>query len=295
MKQRSPAPESWSTLRLKVNKRAGTYATEDAALKDVVGLLPAGGAATRISPLPCSKELYPIGFGRVHGTTERRPKVVCHYLFEKMRRANITKAYVILKQGKWDIPAYLGDGKTLDMDLAYLMMDLPYGPPYTLNQAYPFIKDNLVAFGFPDILFRPDDVFTKLLVDQQQSSADAVLGLFPADQPTKMDMVDVDQNGQVRRIVANPSRTNLSHSWAAAIWSPIFTQFLNEFVRSHEKLAASMPESSVGDVIQAAVNDNLNVRAIKVSSEPYLDIGTPEGILTATKRFALEELDSSVF
>ena len=266
--------------------------TEDAPLKDVVGLIPAGGGATRISPLPCSKELYPIGFSRIHGTTERRPKVVCHYLFEKMLRANITKAYAILKQGKWDILAYLGDGKILDMDLAYLMMDLPYGPPYTLNQAYPFVKDNLVAFGFPDILFKPDDVFTKLLLDQQRSNADVVLGLFPADEPTKMDMVDFDQTGQVRGIVANPSRTHLSHSWAAAVWSPIFTQFLNEFVRSHEKLA--VPESSVGDVIQAAVNNHLNVRAIKVSSEPYLDIGTPEGLLTAAKRFALEESDSRV-
>ncbi|MEO1560926.1 MAG: dTDP-glucose pyrophosphorylase, partial [Cyanobacteria bacterium J06632_19] len=28
----------------------------------VIGLIPAGGKATRISPLPLSKELYPVGF-----------------------------------------------------------------------------------------------------------------------------------------------------------------------------------------------------------------------------------------
>ena len=85
MKQRLPAPESWYTLRLKINNKPRAYATEDVSLKDVVGLIPAGGAATRISPLPCSKELYPIGFRRIHGTAEQQPKVVCHYLFEKMR------------------------------------------------------------------------------------------------------------------------------------------------------------------------------------------------------------------
>jgi hypothetical protein len=32
--------------------------------QEVVGLVPAGGLGTRTSPLPCSKELYPIGFMR---------------------------------------------------------------------------------------------------------------------------------------------------------------------------------------------------------------------------------------
>jgi len=33
--------------------------------QNVVGLVPATGRATRITPLPCSKELYPIGLGPI--------------------------------------------------------------------------------------------------------------------------------------------------------------------------------------------------------------------------------------
>ena len=121
---------------------------------EVIGLIPAGGVGKRLAPLPCSKEIYPVGFTETDNKRERRPKAVCHYLLEKMRLAGIRKAFVVLRNGKWDIPSYLGDGKMLDMQLAYLMMDLPYGPPYTLNQASPFVKDALVAFGFPDILLR---------------------------------------------------------------------------------------------------------------------------------------------
>ena len=50
--------------------------------------------------------------------------------------------------------------------------------------------------------------------------------------------------------------------------------------------AATSPEISVGQVIQAAIDRELRVEAMQVSNEPYLDIGTPEDLLKAVKRFA---------
>ena len=93
------------------------------------------------------------------------------------------KAYIILREGKWDIPAYFGDGKSLNMHLAYLMMGLPFGVPYTLDQAYPFLQDALVALGFPDMIVEPDYAFVRLLAKREEVNADIVLGLFSALQP----------------------------------------------------------------------------------------------------------------
>jgi glucose-1-phosphate thymidylyltransferase len=84
---------------------------------EIIGLIPAAGQATRIAPLPCSKELYPIGFRTVPGSDGLRPKAVSHYLLEKMQIAGVRKAYFILRQGKWDIPAYWGDGEMLEWTL----------------------------------------------------------------------------------------------------------------------------------------------------------------------------------
>ena len=91
---------------------------------EIIGLLPAAGLANRIAPLPCSKELFPIGFRPIGSTEELRPKAVCLYLLESMRQAGVQKTFVVLRDGKWDIPAFLGDGRSLDMQLAYLMMNL---------------------------------------------------------------------------------------------------------------------------------------------------------------------------
>ena len=109
--------------------------------REIVGLIPAAGRATRIAPLPCSKEIYPVGFKTDGAGNITVPKAVFHYLLDKMRLAGVTKTFIVLREGKWDIPAYLGDGTSFNMNLAYLMLGLPYGVPYTIDQAYPFIKD----------------------------------------------------------------------------------------------------------------------------------------------------------
>ena len=147
--------------------------------REVIGLIPAAGVGERLSPLPCSKEIYPIGFRDSQVKLEKRPKVACHYLLEKMRLAGISQAYVILRKGKWDIPAYLGEGKIVDMNLAYLIIDASDGPPYTLDQAFPFVKDALVAFGFPDILFQSEDGFGEIAVASKRERCRLSFGAFP--------------------------------------------------------------------------------------------------------------------
>jgi glucose-1-phosphate thymidylyltransferase len=259
--------------------------------REIVGLVPAGGQATRIAPLPCSKELYPIGFRSTDAGHGLQTKVVSHYLLEKMRLAGITKAYIVLRPGKWDIPAYFGDGLFLNMHLAYLMTRSPLGVPYTLDQAYPFVEDAMVAFGFPDILFQPDDAFIQLLSRQRTNDADVWLGLFPTDLPENEDLVDVDEKGRVREIVIKPQRMRLCYTWGIAVWTPVFTEFLHEYVSARQDPLSGSRELTAGDVLQAAIENHLRVDAVPVSKDPYLDIGTPERLLKAVQDFAFRKDD----
>jgi glucose-1-phosphate thymidylyltransferase len=256
---------------------------------EVLGLIPAAGYATRLAPLPFSKELYPIGSRPVHGGGEARAKVACHYLLEKMRLAEITKAYLVIREGKWDIPAYWRDGSMLGMHLGYLIVQRTLGPPYTLDAAYPFLRDAVVAFGFPDILFEGDNAFRQLLSQQARSDADIVLGLFPADRPEKMDMVEFDENCQVTDLVIQPTQTRLQYSWDVAVWTPAFTEFMHTCLAAEKTLKSDPPELSVGHVIQAAIRDGMRAEAVKVSDKPYCDIGTPNGLAQAIRRFAVRD------
>lgn len=260
---------------------------------EIVGLVPAGGIGKRISPLPCSKELLPVGFHDANENLGLRPKVIAHYLLERMQLAGITKVYIILRKGKWDIPAYFGDGKILDMHLSYLMMDLPYGVPYTLDQAHPFLKDKLVALGFPDVLLKPQDSFVRLLKKQMETNSDILLGLYPTDQPHKMDVVDLKKDGSIKEILVKPSKVSkakIRYTWQTAIWTTVFTEYLHAFVCEHKKRFSvdfskkakeDKHELFLGDVFQAAIKDKFNINSVIFSKGNCLDIGTSEDLAKA--------------
>jgi glucose-1-phosphate thymidylyltransferase len=264
---------------------------------NIIGLLPAAGRASRVSPLPGSKELFPVGFGPMAGRRGLRPKVAAHYLLEQMRLAGARQAYIILRSGKWDIPAYFGDGHLQDMHLAYLIMRHPFGVPYTLDQAYPFIQSATIVFGFPDIVFFPRNAYVQLLAHMTAHDADVTLGVFTAQRPEKMDMVEPGEADRVCRIEIKPRVTHLTQTWIAAVWKPAFTQFMHESVardaenRRQSDTAGSVPdrELHLGETIQAAIDHKLNVSMVRFDSGRYLDIGTPEDIVAAANFVQTED------
>ncbi len=260
-------------------------------MPDIIGLIPAGGKATRISPLPCSKELFPLGLYPTADGSGLRPKAVATYLLEMMREGGVQKVFFVIRPGKWDIPAYYGDGSMLDMHIGYLLMHLPYGPPYTLDQAYPFTQQSWVVMGFPDILVEPKDAFSKLLSELNTTEADVVLGVFPNDSPHKWDPVDLSPDGTIVRIEIKPSQTLLPYVWAIAAWKPSFSQFM------HDYLKLRLPAFEQGDaqeiifseLMQAAIDACLSVRGVLFEQGSCLDVGTPADLHKALRGFYASE------
>ena len=256
--------------------------------------MPVAGRASRLQPIPGSKALLPIGYRDMPDGTVR-PKVISHYILEKYRKAGASKAFFIMNEGKWDIFSYYGDGSDPDVDLSigYLMVGVPYGTPYTLNQAYPFTQNAMVLLGFPDIMFDPEDAFSQLLAAQESSGADVVLGLYKVQneqQSRGSDMVRFDETGRIHEIVIKPPQTDLTHSWVNAAWSPAFSQFMYEYLAKdrelREKDPDAMPEIFVGHVIIAAMEAGLTVQGVPFPDGTYLDIGTPKAWQEAYQRFS---------
>lgn len=261
--------------------------------REIVGLIPAAGRATRLAPLPCSKELLPVGFQSADEGADRRPKPVSQYLLERMRLAGAGKVFFIARAGKWDIADYYGDGSRLGLHLAYLHVGAPWGPPFTLAQATPFIGEADVVFGFPDILIDPADSFTPLQERMKSTGADVVLGLFHcrADEPG--DVVVTDGNGRLTSLQTKeerPVRPENYTCWMFAVWRSTFTRFLTAHCRHlavqaentvRESPQAKAPEWPVGAVIAAAMRHGLHVDSVFFESGRFLDVGTPDGITAA--------------
>ena len=249
--------------------------------REIVGIIPAAGRATRIAPLPCSKELYPIGFKTMGDGQDFRPKPVGQFLLEHFRRAGARRVFIVLRKGKWDIPEYFGDGAFLGLAIAYLMMNLPHGAPYTVDQAYDFVREATVVFGFPDMLLEPEDAYPRTVTHLRTTGADVVLGIFPLDQPHLGDPIEFDEQGRIRRILVKPVQSDLRFTWAVAAWEPSFTVFLHEFLAERERRAKVEAQSELymSHVIMAAIEAGLRVEALHLPGAQFLDIGVPNNLV----------------
>jgi glucose-1-phosphate thymidylyltransferase len=252
---------------------------------DVIGLIPAAGRAERLGPLPCSKELLPVGFR----DTPRGPvpKVASHYLLERFRAAGIQRVFMVVHEAKTDVPRYLKTGELADVSLAYVVIPGSGSVPETLDRAYPFLQGSRVALGFPDILFEPADAYARLIERQEATGADLVLGLFPTKRHRTTDMVELAPDGRVRRIEVRPETTSLRFNWLIAVWGPAFTQHLHTSVR---ETVISVPpaerELQIGAVVQAAVESGLHVQGVELPEGSFRDIGTPGDLAAAMEEGA---------
>ena len=184
----------------------------------ILGLIPAAGKGARLGRLPCSNELLPIGFRQ---TAEGPvPKVAGHYLLERFRAGGIRKVFMVLHESKLDVPRYFGTGAIADVALAYVTIPGSRSVPETLDNAFPFVQDAIVALGFPDVLFEPVDAFARLIERRTATGADLVLGLFPTERFQSTDMVELAPDGRVTRIEIRPRSTTLRFNWLIAVWGP---------------------------------------------------------------------------
>ena len=145
------------------------------------------------------------------------------------------------------------------------------------------VQHAIVALGFPDMVLGSGDIFGKLLEYQRLNHADVALGLFPVDRPEKVDMVELSTGSKVKRIVIKPQQTDLKLTWGVAVWTPVFTRFMHDFLASHQPIAKEKPELFMGDILQAGIKEGLSVYGMQVSELPFIDIGTPDDLERATR------------
>lgn len=257
-----------------------------------IGLIPAAGIAKRLGSLAFSKELLPIGFNA--GKQESGVKAVSTYLLEKFHRAGVKKVFTVIRKGKWDIPKYFGDGSEIGIQIAYLIMTHPFGVPYTLDQAYSFVKTSKVFLGFPDLLFEPENAFSVAEAALGEKGADLMLGLYPVQdkrQMQKSDMVDFETDGRITQIIVKPEATDLKFSWTFAIWKPEFTLFMHDYLKhdiAKRQNNSVQAEIHLGHVIQAAIENGFSVFGHLFTNFHYIDVGNPDDLAQALRDYFVE-------
>jgi glucose-1-phosphate thymidylyltransferase len=244
-----------------------------------VGLLPAAGMGQRLKPYNGPKELLSVGYHSVVVDTKTKlmPMVVSQYTLDAMRGAEVSEVYFILSPYKWEIARFFMSGANFGVNCSYLCQDKQNGMPGALDVAYPWIRDKIVCMGMPDTIVTPTDCFVQLMEVHRETAADLTLGIFPTDTPLSFAPVHTDvASGRVIEIFDKPRTIHYFNTWGIAIWTPVFTELLHEYVNRYTK--DSTQELLLSDVFSAAVRQKLRVYSKTFADGQYFDIGTPEGL-----------------
>jgi glucose-1-phosphate thymidylyltransferase len=166
----------------------------------VIGVIPAAGFATRLGPMPSSKEMIEI---------DGEP--VIERLVSRMEAGGCTEIRVVTRPEKADVRQYARH-RGLTVVLAR--------PPHVGASVFAGLsgcgEERLVALGYPDTLWEPPDGFATLraLVGGR---TEVVLGLFDTPDAARSDVVLTDQSGRVTDILVKPPQPPSALIWGCLV------------------------------------------------------------------------------
>jgi glucose-1-phosphate thymidylyltransferase len=240
-----------------------------------IGLIPAAGQATRMGDLPFSKELLPLANkSDVPQDTGSVPAVAIDFALAALSEAGVAETCIVIAPGKWDIPEHTGDGSRSGQAIAYVLAEASPSVPASLDKARVLTRERQVVLLFPDIVFTPRTALQSIVAKSQESDADLILALVPASSGEKIDIVSVADDGLVQAVTPKPGKEHSGWTWVAATWNPEFSAFLHTMARNVSDIAER--EMYVADVINAAIDSGLCIRALAFPDGQSFDLGTPD-------------------
>ena len=151
-----------------------------------------GGKGTRLKPLTdrMPKPMLPLA---------GRPML--EHLIIRLVRNGIRDIIICSGYKSGMIEKHFGDGKAFGADIAYSRETKPLGTAGPLSLIKEKLKDDfIVVYG--DLYIELD--FQKLAAFHKSRKACATLVLHPSDHPYDSDMVDIDNNGNIKAFLGRP-------------------------------------------------------------------------------------------
>jgi glucose-1-phosphate thymidylyltransferase len=211
-----------------------------------VGVIPAAGYATRLQPLECSKEVYPVG---------GRP--VMDFLVERMRAAPCTELRVVTRPEKLDVIRNAArHGATVIRARPPTLADS------ILAGMSGLADDDVVLLGFPDSIWEPVDGFRQV-VALLSAGWEIGLGLFRAVDLRRYEPALLEEPDRVVGIEFKPERPSSDWLWGCA-------------AASAGALRGLEGEAEPGVYFDRRCDEGV-VGGVRLS-ESYVDMGTPEGL-----------------
>ncbi|MFB9808954.1 glucose-1-phosphate thymidylyltransferase [Haladaptatus pallidirubidus] len=236
------------------------------------GVLLSGGTGSRLRPITHTgpKQLVPVA-----------NKPVLEYAIEDFKNIGITEIGVVLgNKGRNEIQEFLGDGSKYDVNITYIVQGNPLGLAHAAGCARDFVENDDFVMYLGDNILKSG--ISDLVESFKSKDYGAGIALQEVDKPHQFGIVDVDDDGNVERLIEKPDDppSNL-----ALIGIYVFSPAIFDVI---DRLEPSWRgELEITDAIQYLLEDGYKIDSHTVGGW-WKDTGKPEDILEAN-RLVLED------
>ena len=230
----------------------------------------AAGEGIRLRPLTLTrpKHLLPVG---------GKPLIV--RLLEALRSVGIREAVLVTYYKADMLKNYLKSGESLGMSLEYVSQRGVLGTADAVLCAEEHVRGESFLVVYGDLLVSPEAV-RRVVEDFRKGGASASMAVVEVEKPWSYGVVSLEE-GRVKAIVEKPPKgrepSNLANTGVYVFSEDIF-RFLERTGKSVRG------EYELTDTITAMVEDGLEVRAVEVDPEDWMDVGYPWSLLEANER-----------
>lgn len=218
----------------------------------------AGGKGERLRPLT---ESLPKPMIEIHG------KPLLQHQIELLRQYDVSSIYILTGYLGDIISDYFGEGDIFDVNISYVHERFPLGTAGAVKQlesikGFPLDQDFFLVYG--DVFF--DVKLDDFISYHRQKNGAATLTVHPSDHPHDSDLVALDENFAITRIIRKPHNDKYAPNMAnAGVY--ILSSTVFDYI-SPEKMSDFMK-----DIFPQMITSGETVYAYK-TAEYLKDMGT---------------------
>ncbi len=232
--------------------------------------------------------LQPITLTRPKPLIKVGGKPILEYCLKAIQSCRINEILMVVHFMGDAIRDHFGEGEDFGLEIEYVEQKEVLGTGNAVGAIEPYVVDDfLLVYG--DLLFTAEAV-KKVIGLHEKKKAAVTMAVVPVENPENYGILELGEEGDVKRIIEKPSQENATTNLAnAGIY--IFSKEI--FGKIKETSASSRGEWEITDAISLLLKEGKQVSAAEVSKEDWFDVGKPWDLLEAN-RWALKRMEHRV-
>ncbi|MEM3566446.1 MAG: sugar phosphate nucleotidyltransferase [Candidatus Bathyarchaeia archaeon] len=240
----------------------------------------AAGEGVRLHPITLTRPKHLISFGG---------KPILEHCLKAIKACGISEIVIVVHYMAEAIRKYFGSGEKLGLKIEYAYQKDALGTGNAASVAEPYVDgDFLLVYG--DLLFTAD-ALKKVMEIHNQKRPSATLSMVRVERPEDYGIIELKDDGRVKRIIEKPRReeapTNLANAGLYVFSPEIFEKVKRISV-------SSRGEWEITDAIEILIEEEKTVFAAEIPRDEWFDIGRPWDLLEAN-RWVLTRMEHRAF